>query len=192
MSRPSALLVVLLMLLVPGCTTRTELRQGSLSDLPSPRGPAPHSRADASYANELGDLHEQAVEMATMVDSGKPVSAAVRDLAARVSRTRLPAMVSLDALRGSWHVKRRRGEGPLVPGRMTDRQLTRLRALGGSELEGAWLDRMVRNYRGAVALSRSELERGSSPEARRYAAWVLDELEADLRALKALRRPAAR
>jgi uncharacterized protein (DUF305 family) len=100
-------------------------------------------------------------------------------------------MVSLDALRGSWRVERRRGEG-LVPGRLTDRQMTRLRALRGSEFQGVWLDRMVRNYRGAVALSRPELDRGSSPEARRYAAWVLDELEADLRALKALRRPAAR
>lgn len=187
-SRPAALLAVLLVLLLPGCTTKAGLRVAKPSDLPSSQAPSPHSETDATYANELGDLHEQAVTMANMASS-RPVPAAVRDLAGRVSRTRLPAMVALDALRRSWGVERRRSEGGGTSAEVTDRQMSRLGTLEGSEFEDLWLRWMTANYRSAIALSRSEVDQGRSLQGRKYAAWVLDELEPDLQALDALARP---
>ena len=174
---------MLLLLLGAGCTTKTEIRTADTGERPTSRAPSPHNDTDTAYAHEMGTMHEQAVEMASMV-GGKRVSTALGDLAAQVHRTRLSWMVSLDALRGSWGVERHASDFHGNPGELTPRQMSELHELEGSEFEELWLERMIGNYRTAIAMSRAELDLGLSVEGREHARQVVEDLEADLQALE--------
>jgi uncharacterized protein (DUF305 family) len=184
-SRLTAPLVVVLLLLGAGCTTKTEIRPADPADFPTATAPSPHNETDAAYARALGVLHEQAVDLAGLA-RGRETSAAVGDLAAQVQRTRLSWMVSLDALRGSWGVEPPASDYLGNPGEVSRRQLAQLNRLDGPELEARWLARMIANYRSSIALSRTELDLGVSEAGRQYATQVIADLEADLEALERL------
>ncbi len=182
-SRLTVPLVVVLLLLGAGCTTKTEIRPADPADLPTATAPSPHNDADTVYARALGVLHEQAVDLADLA-RGRETSAAVEELADQVRETRLRWMVSLDALRGTWGVEPPPSDYLGNPGEVSRRQLAQLHRLDGPEFEELWLARMVANYRSSVSLSRTELDVGLSVEGRQYATQVIADLEADLEALE--------
>lgn len=181
-SRLTVPLVVVLLLLGAGCTTKTEIRSGGTADFPTATAPSPHNEADATYAQALGVLHEQAIDLAGLPDEN--VAATLSDLTARVRRTRIPWMTSLDVVRHRWGVERHEGGYHGIPGELTARQLAELSTLDGPDFEELWLERMVANYRGSIALSTDELRRGLNAEGRQYAEQILSDLRADLEALE--------
>jgi uncharacterized protein (DUF305 family) len=182
MSRPVALLGVLLLLLGTGCTTKTEIRAADPAQFPTSREPSPHNHVDAAYARSLGVLHEQAVYLADLPDG--EVATTLRDLTDRVRRTRIPWMTSLDVVRHRWGVEPHEGELLGIPGELTAQQLAELSALEGAEFEERWLEQMIANYRSSLALSEDELLRGLNSEGRQYAEQILGDLRADLAALE--------
>lgn len=182
-SRLTVPLVVVLLLLGAGCTTKAEIGPADPADFPTATAPpSPHNDADATYARALGVLHEQAIYLADLPDEEE--AAALGDLTALVRRTRIPWMTSLDVVRHRWGVEAPADEDYEIPGELTEQQVTELSALGGAEFEKRWLELMVANYRSSIALSEDELRRGLSVEGRQYAEQILDDLRADLEALE--------
>ena len=178
-SRPSAMVVVLLLLVCAGCTTKTEIRAADPGEFPTSREPSPHNDADATYARALGVLHDQAIELVGLA-RGRETSGAVDELADQVRDTRIRWMVSLDALRGTWGVEAPASDYLGNPGEVSRRQMAQLHGLDSPEFEDRWLERLVANYRSSIALSRTELDLGRSDEGREYARQVIEDLEADL------------
>ncbi|HSE08119.1 MAG TPA: DUF305 domain-containing protein [Nocardioidaceae bacterium] len=184
MSRPVALLVVLLVAVGSGCTTKAEIRTGELPDRPTATRSSPHNAADASYAQQLGFLHDQAFELAREAASREEVSPQLGDLADRVRETRVRGMVTLDVLRGTWGVDRLASDFDAVPGALTGRDVRQLRRLDGPAFERLWLERLTDNYEGSIALSQDLLDTGLSVEGQKYAQWLVVELQEDLEALE--------
>jgi len=163
MLRPTALVVVLL-LLGPGCTTKTELSTAKGADVGAPstasaRVGAERNETDEAYVHELSAMHHQAISMSVMV-ANKQVPVALRDLAAEIGESRSAELRELTRVLARWDVKPHGADFHGNPGELTPRELSDLYGLDGARFEEQWLTRMVANHRTAVAMSQAELDRG--------------------------------
>jgi uncharacterized protein (DUF305 family) len=184
-TRPAALVVVLLLLLAAGCTTKTEISATEPSAA-SARSVSPeHNPTDAAYAHELSAMHWQAVDLVAMVGT-KDVSGDVADLAVSIGRSRAAELDELERMMRAWREQPPEGDFHGNPGELTMRQLSELYELEGAVFEEQWLERMIGNHRGAVAMSRAEVDNGLNAEARELASRLVRTQGAQLEALERL------
>src|SRR5512134_2248101 len=87
MLRPTALVVVPLLLLGPGCTTKAELSTPERAAAAPPRVGAERNETDEAYVHELSAMHPKAISMSVMV-ANMQVPASLRDLAAEIGESR--------------------------------------------------------------------------------------------------------
>lgn len=164
MLRPTALVVVPLLLLGPGCTTKAELSTPELADgagatTASPRVGAERNETDEAYVHELSAMHQQAISMSVMV-ANKQVPASLRDLAVEIGESRSEELRDLTGILARWDVKPHGADFHGNPGELTSREMSDLYGLDGEQFEERWLDRMAANHRTAVAMSEAEVDRG--------------------------------
>jgi uncharacterized protein (DUF305 family) len=191
-SRRAALIVVPLLLLAAGCTTKTEL--AVVETTPPARSPgagaarwSPPPFAEVTYAREVVALHEQALRMVAMAQGEeRGVCPALREVADRIGESRMRELDDLAALMDTWGVPPRGSSAETLPGVMSAERLRRLEGLGGAKFEERWLAAMIVNHRTAVALSRAQAAEGSDPALRRLARQVREAEEAQLRVLRRL------
>lgn len=171
---PPVAAAALLLLAVGGCSAGDgPSTSGSTTGSPVPQAastalPAGVNETDLAYAHELGALHEQAVTLAAMIGD-KDVSAEVRAVAAEIGRTRSAELAELNALLAAWGAEPHPADFHGNPGEMTARELSELYALAGPDFERQWLERMVANHHGSVAMSRAEVDHGGDMTARETA-----------------------
>jgi uncharacterized protein (DUF305 family) len=70
------------------------------------------------------------------------------------------------------------------PGMMDAHDWAQMQHRYGHEFNGHWLDAMIHNRTGELALCRAELRSGASPQARRLAHAMLSERQAQLAQLQ--------
>lgn len=168
---PSTVMVLLLLALTAACTAGSEpLSSGGADAVGTSKGTsqrvgAEHNETDVAYAHEVSALHRQAVDMVAMLGN-KEVSVPVRDLAAVIGRARTAELDELDELLRSWRIPPHGVDFHGNPGELTIGEMSDLYALEGEEFEQQWLVRMVANHRGAVAMSRAEVDHGLNVTAR--------------------------
>jgi uncharacterized protein (DUF305 family) len=191
--RPAAALVVLLLGLTAACTTRSEV---SAPDATSVAGASrtaeqkvglEHNATDVAYAHEISAMHRQAVDMVTMLGN-REVSPEVRGLAAEIARDRSAELAQLGKLLQAWRVPPHGADYHGNPGELTMREMADLYALDGPTLEEQWLARMIANHRGAVAMSRAELDHGLNVAARELARQLAEAQTVHVAALQAVGR----
>jgi uncharacterized protein (DUF305 family) len=191
--RPAAALVVLLLGLTAACTTRPELvprestSTSGASRTAEQRVGLEHNETDVAYAHEVSAMHRQAVDMVTMLGN-REVSPQVRELAAEIARDRSEELVALGKLLRAWRVPPHGADYHGNPGELTMREMADLYALEGPEFEEQWVARMVANHRGAVAMSRAELDRGLNVAARELARRLAETQAAQAAALEDVSR----
>lgn len=180
------LVVVLLLLLAAGCTTKAELSATEPSDATAePSVSLDHNPTDSTYVHELSAMHWQAVDLVTMVGT-KDVSVEVADLAVSIGRSRTSELEELERMLRAWNEQPPQGDFHGNPGELTMRQMSELYELDGAAFEELWLERMVGNHRGAVAMSRAEVDHGLNLEARELARRLVRTQGAQLEALEGL------
>jgi uncharacterized protein (DUF305 family) len=184
---------VLLLGLTAACTTRPEtgaresMSPAGASRAAEQRVGVEHNETDVAFAHEISAMHRQAVDMVTMLGN-REVSPPVRELAAEIARDRSEELVALGKLLRTWRVTPHGADYHGNPGELTMGEMADLYALEGPEFEQQWIARMVANHRGAVAMSRAELDHGLNVAARELARRLAEDQEAQAAALEAVGR----
>lgn len=143
MLRPTALVVVPLLLLGPGCTTKAELStperaNGAAAATASPRVGAERNETDEAYVHELSAMHQQAISMSVMV-ANKQVPASLRDLAAEIGESRSEELRDLTGILARWDVKPHGADFHGNPGELTARESpTSTASTESSSRRGGW------------------------------------------------------
>jgi uncharacterized protein (DUF305 family) len=142
-----------------------------------------HNETDIAYAHEISAMHRQAVDMVTMLGN-REVSPELRELAAEIARDRSAELAQLGKLLRAWRVAPHGADYHGNPGELTMREMADLYALDGPDFEEQWIARMVANHRGAVAMSRAEVDRGLNVGARELARRLAETQAAQAAALE--------
>lgn len=180
MSRPAALLVVLLLL--AGCTTETRLEVDEAPALGGASGTTPdegvgagavegadeHNDHDEAFVRGGWRLHRQAIQMAWLAEN-KRVSPAVRVVARKVRETRFEESKGYVDLSAVWMLGILSWRRDVLPGELTKRQMSTLERLDGRAFDRRWVASMTANRKGAEALCRAEVEHGRSISAQELA-----------------------
>lgn len=155
---------------------------------------AEHNRADVSFAQGMIPHHQQALEMATMADD-HGASGPVRALANRIKGAQQPEITLMAGWLKAWGagVPSTSGGGHDMGsgahdmgGMMSEPEMSQLQALQGAAWDRRFLTSMIRHHEGAVAMARTETDKGANPGAKRLAQQVIDSQTAEITEMKAL------
>ena len=139
----------------PGQPTRT-LPSSTRATLP------PHSPADAQFMQDMIMHHAQAVEMTALIDTHTE-NKALRSLGARISRSQSDEIKFMKR----WLTARDEATSPpmhhmpgmdmssdsmLMPGMLTEKQMTALRNANGKEFDRLFLTGMIKHHNGALTM----------------------------------------
>ena len=125
-----------------------------------------HSDADVEFASMMIPHHEQAVDMAGMVEDGE-AGQEVRSLAGRIEKAQAPEIELMQSWLTSWG---RSASGDMSgmghgDGMMSDGDMAALEAADGAEAARLFLEQMIVHHEGAIemaaaAISTSRMNRG--------------------------------
>lgn len=144
-----------------------------------------HNDTDLAYVDRLSSQQQQAVDLVAMV-SNRDVSPEVRELAAQIGADRSNEVKALRRMAGAWGVPPHPPEFHGNPGELTLEQLSEVYGQDGPGFEGRWLQRMVDNHLGAVAMSKAELDDGLNLGTREFARGLIELQEAQIEQLESL------
>ncbi|MDH6515622.1 uncharacterized protein (DUF305 family) [Streptomyces sp. SAI-135] len=151
-----------------------------------------HNDQDVSFAQGMIPHHQQAVEMAGMVD-GRASSAEVKDLAARIEKAQGPEIETMTGWLKTW--------GEQVPetmpgmdhsahsgmaGMMTGADMEKLKKASGKDFDTMFLTMMVEHHEGAVEMATTEKAKGESPAATAMAGDIITAQNAEISEMKKL------
>jgi uncharacterized protein (DUF305 family) len=136
--------------------------------------------------------HQQAVDMAGMA-AEKATDPTVKDLATRIAAAQDPEIQQLTDMLDQWGASpepsMEHGEGhggTPGEGMMTDEQMQQLEQASGADFDRLWVQLMLQHHEGAVAMAKTELEQGSSADAKALAQQIVETQEAEISELQAL------
>ena len=144
-----------------------------------------HNDTDLAYVDRLGSQQQQAVDLVAMV-SNRDVSPEVRELAAQIDADRSDEVRALRRMARAWGVPPHPPEFHGNPGELTLEQLSALYGQDGPGFEARWLQRMTDNHRGAVAMSKAELDDGLNLGTREFARGLIELQESQIEQLETL------
>ena len=146
----------------PGETSRV-LSPEEVDDLPAP---PPFSEADVAFAQGMIHHHQQALEMAALVEER-----AGRDdltlFAERISVGQQDEIALLERWlteRGAEVPTHEGGHGELMPGMLTDDEMAALESARGDEFDVLFLTSMTRHHEGAIAMVQELYRDGGGQE----------------------------
>lgn len=147
---------------------------------------APFNEADVSFLQMMYPHHEQAVEMAAMVD-GRTTNQEVIELATAIEAAQGPEMEQMTNLLAEWgqpapdsgdgHMSHGSGQ---MSGMMSDEQMTALAGKNGPEFDTMWLTMMIDHHEGAVDMAETELADGENTDATNMATAIIDAQQAEI------------
>jgi uncharacterized protein (DUF305 family) len=177
----------------PAPTTGPRAATGTATSAATTSGE--HNRADITFARRMIPHHQQAVEMAELVE-GRTNDPEVRDLAERITRAQGPEIRKLTAWLRAWnaptpssgHAMPGAEHGSGMSGMMSGEQLAQLRRAEDAAFDRQWLSMMITHHEGAVEMARVELSDGSNAEAKTLARGIIDSQQAEIDEMRALLR----
>ena len=148
----------------------------------------PVNKADVDFSTMMIATHKQSV---TMVDLAleRAADAKVKALAPKIKTGVVPEVTRMS----EWWTS----QGNIVPdgthdmsmpgmeaaspeGVVSAKEMTDLGKATGSGFDRMWLQLMVRHHKGAVAMARTELTKGSSPDGKQVAQSIIDRQSAEI------------
>ncbi|MET0822199.1 MAG: DUF305 domain-containing protein, partial [Aeromicrobium sp.] len=133
------------------------------------RSDAQHNDADIAFARDMIAHHEQAVEMAELVDDAD-ASADVTALAEQIAAAQGPEIERMNDWLDDWDAGEMSGSmdgggHDAMPGMMSPADLEALDRATGAAFDQAWLTMMIAHHEGAVEMAATEAELGENPGA---------------------------
>ncbi len=156
---------------------------------------------DVSFAQDMIPHHEQAVEMSDMA-LAQSTSPKVTDLATRIKAAQGPEIQMMKGWLSTWGEPVKASSGGMAGmdhgggggamdmdmgmGMMSDAKMTELRAATGAEFDKLFLTGMVEHHEGAVAMARTELDKGKYEPAKELAQAIIDSQEKEITEMQGL------
>jgi uncharacterized protein (DUF305 family) len=167
---------------MPTMTGRTSSPTGSASATASGQ----HNGPDVRFATDMIPHHGQAIQMSTMAAS-RASTAQVKKLAAQIKAAQTPEIRTMSGWLKGW--------GAPVPGTMggmsmgsaggmSPQEMTALGRATGPSFDRMFLTGMVKHHQGAVAMARTELTQGASPDAKKLARSIIDSQTREIARMK--------
>ncbi|ASR33890.1 hypothetical protein BAY61_01550 [Prauserella marina] len=156
---------------------------------------AAHDEADVNFAQQMIPHHQQAIEMADLVES-RTDNAELVTLAEQIRQAQGPEIDRLTAWLSEWGqpVDDQQGEGghgghgdmPGMSGMMTEEDMAALGSLSGAEFDRRWLEMMIEHHEGAVDMAESELKDGVHTGATELAEDIISAQQAEIDTMNGL------
>ena len=191
--RKGLVLIVCAVVLVGACGSDDEPAiEGNVGDAPA--ASSEHNDADVAFAQNMIVHHEQAIEMADVV-LAKGADAEVKAVATRIKDAQAPEIETLESWLTAWGEERTPGgaaHGGMDMGgsdettMMSEQEMNALEASQGAELDGMFLEMMIRHHEGAISMAQTELEDGEFSEAKALAQRIIDDQTAEIEAMRRL------
>lgn len=160
--------------------------------------------ADAGFARDMGDHHQQAVDMAFIIRD-KSADVTVRNVAFDIINTqatqrgmmmgwlqqwRLPQTTTRPAL--AWMNNSKKStmdhssmpssteHSGLMPGMASPEEIDKLRSLTGKEADVLFMQLMIRHHTGGISMAKGLLERSKRQEVRTLAQTIVNGQQAEI------------
>jgi uncharacterized protein (DUF305 family) len=144
----------------------------------APAEAAPND-ADVTFTQNMIPHHQQAIEMAKLVDShtDRPE---LRKLADSIVSSQGQEITQMQGWLRSWGKPETPPEGhgghgdTEMPGMMSEADMRRLMEATGPEFDLAFVEMMAAHHQGAIDMAKTELKDGALPEVTRLAQQIID------------------
>jgi uncharacterized protein (DUF305 family) len=168
-----SLLVLVAALLLAACN------QGGQEQGTGPADAAPND-ADVTFIQNMIPHHQQAIELAELVDSHTK-RPQLRTLADRIVASQGQEVTLMQGWLQRWG-KPAAGAGMdhQMPGMMSDSEMRQLMLKKGADFDLAFVDMMTAHHEGAIEMANTELRDGSLPEVKRLAQQIIDAQQGEI------------
>jgi uncharacterized protein (DUF305 family) len=137
------------------------------------------SDADVLFTQNMIPHHQQAIEMAKLVDT-RTDRPELRQLADSIMSSQRQEITQMEGWLRSWGKPATPSEGhgghgdTEMPGMMSEADMRRLMRSTGTEFDLAFVEMMAAHHQGAIDMANTELKDGSQPEVTRLAQQIID------------------
>lgn len=152
--------------------------------------------ADVAFASDMYPHHAQAVEMARLV-TGRSSNPDIVSLAGAIAAAQAPEMDQLSRWLQAWGQPTPTSAPPAdmtgtdhgshgMSGMMSDQDMADLTSKTGTEFDQAWVAMMIEHHAGAIDMARTELAKGTNPDAKAMAENIIRTQQSEITAMRAL------
>ena len=185
---------------VAGCSpdeTASDATSANTSASVATQAPASatHNEADVEFTSTMIGHHDQAVEMAELVE-GRTDNAELIALASTIEKAQDAEIEQMEDRLESWgvsidglddgHENMGHGGHSAMPGMLSPDQMTALRDARGPEFDRLWLEGMIRHHEGAIAMADAVLADGVDPATKTLALEVKRTQQAEIDQMKGM------
>ena len=186
------------LLLVSGCGGGQNSGEESAGS-PSPESPvitgnpAGYNSADITFATLMIKHHQQAIELAKLAGP-RSANTEINGLADQIVATQQPEINILNVFLVQWDEnpdirtdgggEAPEATGASVPGMVDDATMARLESLTGPEFDKLWLESMVGQHQGGVAIANDEIADGANVDAVSIARTIVAGLDPQIAQMK--------
>jgi uncharacterized protein (DUF305 family) len=158
--------------------------QGGQEQETAPATPAPND-ADITFTQNMIPHHQQAIDMAKLVDShtDRPE---LGKLADSIVSSQSREITQMQGWLRSWGKPATPSEGHgghgdiEMPGMMSEADMSRLMESTGTEFDLGFVEMMAAHHQGAIDMANTELKDGSLPQVTRLAEQIIDTQQAEI------------
>lgn len=188
--------------LVAGCSGNdmTGMDHSSAATTPAATGSgqaAGNNADDVTFAQGMVPHHQQAIDMAKLVSS-RSQNPKVLDLAKKVEAAQDPEITKMNEWLKAWGapaatsmpgMDHGSGHGSMQ-GMMSAEDMKMLEQAKGAAFDKMWLEMMIKHHEGAVAMAKTELEKGSSSDAKKLAQVIIDAQQKEIAEMQGMLKSA--
>ena len=162
---------------------------------------AEHNSADISFAQQMIPHHTQAIMMSDILLEKDNINPQVVSLAQQIKDAQQPEIEQMQSWLKQWGAPLE-GKGhnmdmgtsmapgtspmPSMMGMMSPEQMQQLRDAQGAEASRLFLTQMIEHHRGAIAMAKTEIQDGQSPEAIALARQIVTDQESEIARMQQL------
>ena len=187
--------------LLAGCSGNNDMagmNHSSTAPAPTSSSQAVGNNADdIAFAQGMVPHHQQAIDMAKLVPS-RSQNSKVLELAKEIEAAQDPEIKKMNEWLKDWGaptatsmpgMDHGSGHGSM-PGMMTAEDMKMLEQAKGAEFDKMWLEMMIKHHEGAVAMAKTELEKGSNADAKKLAQEIIDAQQKEITEMQDLLKSA--
>ena len=151
------------------------------------------NEADVVFATMMMPHHAQAIAMADMA-LRQATDPKVKALAAKIKEAQAPEIARMSGWLTGWGApvpdtsggSGMSGMGGQAGGMMSAQEMTDLGKASGSGFDRMWLQSMTRHHEGAVDMAKTELDKGTNPDAKKLAQSIIDSQSTEINEMKSI------
>lgn len=189
--------------LLAGCSDNGDMSgmpmgQSSSSSTPAASNPtSPHNGQDVVFAQMMIPHHRQAIEMSNLILAKKSVDPRVTKLARQIKAAQGAEITTMRGWLTDWganpspspmHHGNMGGMGGMGDGMMNPVEMLKLKNAHGNQAAKMFLTGMIRHHRGAIAMAKTETDRGQNAAAKKLANSIITSQQAEIDTMNKLLR----